>query len=174
MQVRNMVFVCEHCHFLFSRSQQPEQCPDCGKYAVRPAEPDEQAEFERCLAMQKDMEDFKVTKDQHNMDLFPDFCEVVINNHMSYFTFLLPVTSFGYRDDMLLELSAEYWKSEDEKQYQANVWAREKGAKTKHFVYPASVPVSEDPETSIVEALNQNDDFISIMSDVICEIAKDR
>lgn len=45
-----MVFACEHCHYLFSRVQQPEQCPDCGKYAVRPATSEEQKEFEDCLA----------------------------------------------------------------------------------------------------------------------------
>lgn len=49
MWVRKMIFACDHCHFLFSRTRQPEQCPDCGKYTVRPATEDEQAEFERRL-----------------------------------------------------------------------------------------------------------------------------
>ena len=45
-----MVFVCEYCHFLFSRIHEPEQCPDCGKYAVRAATEDEVLEFEKLLA----------------------------------------------------------------------------------------------------------------------------
>jgi len=50
MWVRNMVFACDNCHFLFSRTTQPKQCPDCGKYTVRPANEDEQREFEMQLA----------------------------------------------------------------------------------------------------------------------------
>lgn len=42
-----MVFACDHCHYLFSGNLQPEQCPDCGKYAVRPADKAEIAEFEK-------------------------------------------------------------------------------------------------------------------------------
>ena len=44
--VRKMVFACDNCHYLFSRVKEPEQCPDCGKYRVRPAREDEQREFE--------------------------------------------------------------------------------------------------------------------------------
>jgi len=45
-----MVFACVHCHYLFSRFSQPEQCPDCGKFTVRPATEDERCEFEERLA----------------------------------------------------------------------------------------------------------------------------
>lgn len=44
-----MVFTCENCHYLFSRTRQPEQCPDCGKYTVRPATTAEEKEFENRL-----------------------------------------------------------------------------------------------------------------------------
>ncbi len=44
-----MIYVCDHCHFLFSRVNQPEQCPDCGKYAVREANEAEQQEYEARL-----------------------------------------------------------------------------------------------------------------------------
>lgn len=49
IQVRKMVFVCDHCHFLFSSAAQPEQCPDCGKYQIRPASKMEQADFQHQL-----------------------------------------------------------------------------------------------------------------------------
>lgn len=41
-----MVFACDHCHYLFSLEKEPEQCPDCGKYRVRPATEEEQRENE--------------------------------------------------------------------------------------------------------------------------------
>ena len=44
-----MIFVCDKCHFLFSRAAEPEQCPDCGKYAVRLADEAEQVEYKERL-----------------------------------------------------------------------------------------------------------------------------
>lgn len=41
-----MVYVCDHCHFLFSRVSSTTACPDCGKENIRPAEPEEIREFE--------------------------------------------------------------------------------------------------------------------------------
>lgn len=42
-----MVYACDHCHFLFSRTGPVDQCPDCGKENIRPATPEEIAEFEK-------------------------------------------------------------------------------------------------------------------------------
>lgn len=42
-----MVYVCEHCHFLFSRVSPIDTCPDCGKENIRPAGQEEILEFER-------------------------------------------------------------------------------------------------------------------------------
>lgn len=44
-----MIFTCDKCHFLFSRTVQPEQCPDCGKYAVHEANEAERQEYEEHL-----------------------------------------------------------------------------------------------------------------------------
>ena len=44
-----MVYACDNCHFLFSRTAEPEQCPDCGKYAIRPADEAERQENEKRL-----------------------------------------------------------------------------------------------------------------------------
>lgn len=44
-----MVYACDNCHFLFSRTTEPEQCLDCGKYAVRPADEAERREYEKRL-----------------------------------------------------------------------------------------------------------------------------
>lgn len=40
-----MIYACDACHFLFKRVGEPEQCPDCGKYSIRPANEDEKIEF---------------------------------------------------------------------------------------------------------------------------------
>ena len=41
-----MIYACDHCHFLFSRTSPVQQCPDCGKENIRPATPEEIQEFE--------------------------------------------------------------------------------------------------------------------------------
>lgn len=40
-----MIYACDACHFLFKRVGEPEQCPDCGKYSIRPATENEKIEF---------------------------------------------------------------------------------------------------------------------------------
>lgn len=40
------IYTCDHCGFLFSRAGECDQCPDCGKKAIRFANPDEIKEFE--------------------------------------------------------------------------------------------------------------------------------
>ena len=40
-----MIYACDACHFLFKRVGEPEQCPDCGKYSIRPANEQEKQEF---------------------------------------------------------------------------------------------------------------------------------
>ena len=44
-----MIYACDNCHFVFSRVGHMEQCPDCGKFTVRPANEDETEEFKRHL-----------------------------------------------------------------------------------------------------------------------------
>lgn len=40
-----MIYACNACYFLFKRVGETEQCPDCGKYNIRPANEDEILEF---------------------------------------------------------------------------------------------------------------------------------
>ena len=42
-----MVYVCDYCHFLFSRIASVDRCPDCGKENIRPATQEEIQEFEQ-------------------------------------------------------------------------------------------------------------------------------
>ena len=46
-RVKNMVFVCEHCHFELEAAAKPSQCPDCGKVShIRIATLSESKEFQ--------------------------------------------------------------------------------------------------------------------------------
>ena len=47
--VIRMIFTCDKCQFIFSRVEQPEQCPDCGKYAIRKANEAEKQEYKKRL-----------------------------------------------------------------------------------------------------------------------------
>lgn len=59
-----MIFVCDKCHFIFSRTQEPEQCPDCGKYAVRRATEAEKREYKNRLKEPMEQEESPETLDQ--------------------------------------------------------------------------------------------------------------
>lgn len=39
------IYACDNCGFLFTCSSECEQCPDCGKRQVRPANDKEKAEL---------------------------------------------------------------------------------------------------------------------------------
>lgn len=45
-EAKEMVYACDHCHFLFSTESPIDRCPDCGKENIRLATPDEVQEFE--------------------------------------------------------------------------------------------------------------------------------
>lgn len=44
-EAREMIYVCDSCHFLFSRASPVEQCPDCGKESIREATQEDIQEF---------------------------------------------------------------------------------------------------------------------------------
>lgn len=44
-----MVYICEHCSFEFERMSKVDQCPDCGKVAIRTATPEETKAFQERL-----------------------------------------------------------------------------------------------------------------------------
>ena len=45
-----MIFTCDNCGFIVSRTEEIDQCPDCGKHMVRPASEAEQEEFAARMA----------------------------------------------------------------------------------------------------------------------------
>ena len=44
-EVITLICACDHCYYLFEAPELPEQCPDCGKQATRPANKQERAEY---------------------------------------------------------------------------------------------------------------------------------
>ena len=47
-----MLYSCDECLFLFESNDKPNQCPDCGKYAVREATPEEIEEYRKRSAVE--------------------------------------------------------------------------------------------------------------------------
>ncbi len=107
------------------------------------------------------------------MEHLPDFCQLTVTK-LDYFRFMLPVTAFGIRDDMVMEVSVEYTVSDDKTHYLANIWARKQNSRSKHFLYAPTIPVGDDPAQSIIEYLNQDEAFDHLMFEYICEAAKHR
>ena len=40
-----MIFTCDTCHYVFTDEKQQSQCPDCGKFTIRPATNEEKQEL---------------------------------------------------------------------------------------------------------------------------------
>lgn len=92
-----------------------------------------------------------------------------------YFTFLIPVTVFGFQDNMIMEVSVEYWCSTDRTHYLAHVWARQHRSHSKHFLMALSVPVSDQSAMEDISAeLSIRAEFDYAMREYICEAAKHR
>lgn len=41
-----MIYTCENCNYTFE-AEDLSQCPDCGKYTLRPATPEEDSEYHK-------------------------------------------------------------------------------------------------------------------------------
>lgn len=59
-----MVYVCERCHFEFERMSEVEQCPDCGKIAIRMATASE------TLAFRNRLQEYLESSGESNKDNF--------------------------------------------------------------------------------------------------------
>lgn len=156
-----MVFACDYCHFLFCDTVQPEQCPDCGKAMVRAATEEEVREFEQNHQKRPPWEIVHV----------PDFCQAVMNRP-DYFTFDLPISVFDLPDDIVMEVSVEYRRSEEQPIYLANVWARVKDSDSKHFLFSPEIPAGEDAARCIVEYLNEDGKFKRLMECFALDVAR--
>lgn len=101
----------------------------------------------------------------------PDFCQAVMNRP-DYFTFELPISAFDLPDDIVMEVSVEYRRSEEQPIYLANVWARVKDSDSKHFLFSPEIPAGEDAARCIVEYLNEDGKFKRLMECFALDVAR--
>ncbi len=152
-----MVFTCDNCGFIFSRSEETEQCPDCGKYAVRPADEDEQKEFEQRMAELTESEHSEAPRFPNGMDT--EICM------LSSFSFRLPATALQIDSPMILDIIVEYGENPaDRSELAGNAWVRPEGGLTTSFLMAVHLPAKqnesqEEQVNHIFGALNENDEF---------------
>ena len=95
-----MIFTCDNCGFIFSRSEETEQCPDCGKYEVRPANEEEQKEFAQRMAELSESEHLEKPR-------IPDFEDTEFSMFSS-FSFRVPATALRIDSRMIVDIAVSW------------------------------------------------------------------
>lgn len=156
-----MVYTCDNCGFIFSRSTETEQCPDCGKFAVRPADEDEQKEFEHRMT--------ELSESEHSEDpRFPNEIDTEISM-LSSFSFRLPATALQINSTMIVDVLVEYGEnSADRNELAGNVWVRQEGGLTVSYLMSVHMPTGDaktpkEQVNRIFGALNDNDEFKTLV-----------
>lgn len=156
-----MVFTCDNCGFIFSRTAETEQCPDCGKYAVRPADEDEQKEFEQRMAELTESERSEAPRFPNEMDT--ELCM------LSSFSFRLPATALQINSPMIVDVIVEYGENPaDRSELAGNAWVRLEGGLTTSFLMAVHLPAKqnesqEEQVNRIFGALNDNNEFKALL-----------
>lgn len=152
-----MIFTCDNCGFIFSRSEETEQCPDCGKYEVRPANETEQEEFSERMA--------ELSRSEHSeAPRTPDIEDAEISMFSS-FSFRFPATALQIDSGMIIDVIVEYGENPaDRDELAGNVWARQEGGLTTNFLMSVHLPAkqgetSKEQVNRVFAALNDNDSF---------------
>lgn len=149
-----MIFVCDNCGYLFSRTVEPEQCPDCGKSLIRSANEIEQEEFAARMSAPK-------------WDGFPaDFRpQDAVLEETNAFKFQMPVSALQIDSHQIIEIVVEHGVSSwDPSRIVANAWAKLVGAKFSGTVITIQVPLKQNEPSDkrmrrIFEALMENGSF---------------
>ena len=149
-----MIFVCDNCGYLFSRTVEPEQCPDCGKSLIRSANEIEQEEFAARMSAPK-------------WDGFPaDFRpQDAVLEETNAFKFQMPVSALQIDSHQIIEIVVEHGVSSwDPGMIVANAWAKLVGAKFSGTVITIQVPLKQNGPSDkrmrrIFEALMENGSF---------------
>lgn len=95
------------------------------------------------------------------MNFLPDYCLTQIHRY-DYFTMDLPATAFGYHDPMIVRLSIDYGRHDDEL-YAVNVWASEPRGTSKLYICTTYVPICKHAEKVMIEELNRDKTFQSVI-----------
>ena len=162
-----MIFTCDNCGFMFSRSEETDQCPDCGKYEVRPANEEEQEEFATRMA--------ELSRSEHSeAPRIPDIEDAEISM-LSSFSFRLPATALQINSGMIVDVVVEYGENPaDRTELAGNAWARQEGGMTSSFLMSVHLPAkqNEPPKEQvdrIFASLNESGTFRAKLTDFISE-----
>ena len=155
--VIELILTCDNCGFIFSRTEETDQCPDCGKYEVRPANEDEQKEFAGRMA--------ELSRSEHSEKPRIPNIEDAELSMFSSFSFRLPATALQIDSSMIVDIVVEYGENPANKSDLAgNVWVRQEGGMTSSFLMPIHLPAKPDEApreqvNRIFASLNGDDAF---------------
>lgn len=162
-----MIYACDNCGFVFSSGEETEQCPDCGKYEVRPADEMEQKEFAIRMAE-------LLREERAEAPRFPNIVETEISM-LNSFSFRLPATALQIDSQMIVDVIIEYGESAAEaNELVGNVWAWQEGGLTTSFLMSVHLPArqGEMPKEQVARMfgeLNDNTQFNAKLFDYIKE-----
>ena len=162
-----MIFTCDNCGFIFSRSEETEQCPDCGKYEVRPANEEEQKEFAQRMA--------ELSESEHLERLrIPDFEDTELSMFSS-FSFRVPATALQIDSGMIVDIAVEYGENPANRgELVGNVWVRQEGGRSAAFLMAVHLPGKPDEAPKeqvnrVYGVLNGSGEFNAKLVDFITE-----
>ena len=162
-----MILTCDNCGFIFSRSEETDQCPDCGKHLVRPADEDEQGEFTARMA--------ELTRAEHADSLRSPALEDAEISMLNSFSFRVPATALHVSSTMIVDVVVEYGENPaDRTELAGNIWARQEGGRTTSFLMSVHLPgkpdeTSKEQANRVFGALNDNVEFNGKLVDFIRE-----
>ena len=165
-----MILACDNCGFIFSRTEETEQCPDCGKYEVRPANEEEQQEFAQRMA--------ELSRSEHSeQPRIPDIEDAEISMFSS-FSFRFPSTALQIDSSMIVDIAVEYGENPaNRSELVGNVWVRQEGGRSAAFLMSVHLPVKPDETPKeqvnrIFASLNGDDAFRTKLFDFIVQQPK--
>ena len=160
-----MIFTCDNCGFIFSRTEGTDQCPDCGKHAVRPANEAEQEEFATRMAELTQSERSEAPR-------IPALWDAEISM-LSSFSFRLPATALKINSGMIVDVVVEYGENPaDRRELAGNIWVRQEGGLTINFLMAIHLPAKSDEPPKeqvnrIFVSLNENSTFKAKLRDFV-------
>ena len=160
-----MIFTCDNCGFIFSRSEETEQCPDCGKYEVRPADEAEQEEFATRMAA--------LTRAERADSPRSPTLEDTEISMLSSFSFRVPATALRINSPVIADVVVEYGENPaDRRELAGNVWARKEGGTTGSFLMTVHLPAKQgeaprEQVDRVFAALNGSKPFQRKLSDFV-------
>lgn len=162
-----MILTCDNCGFIFRRSEETDQCPDCGKHLVRPADEDEQGEFTARMA--------ELTRAEHADSPRSPALEDAEISMLNSFSFRVPATALRVSSTMIVDVVVEYGENPaDRTELAGNIWARQEGGRTTSFLMSVHLPGKPDETPKeqanrVFGALNDNMEFNGKLVDFIRE-----